>query len=252
MLLTEYLPAVGPVIIAIIIVVIFTRYDKSSVLYRTRIQELDSANHGLVTQLVQIQQKLDVLQKMYDQLHEECVQFRKKYDTTNVVILGIWPTIKNAAPLNTKKEIAAVFNSGFEYTEISGSITRRSIVDELDRKEYTVLHIGGHASAEGVYLSDTDLAHPGWWARLVEHSTIRAVFILACDTLSVSDALYDAGIEYVIAVRSAISDQDAVAFAESFYRQLRKDFDIVSAFSIARLVLSPDNMNMVELRHRRG
>ena len=207
----------------------------------------------LVTQLLTLQGNYNELLEKYNKLVLVNADDGLIYKP---IVLGIWPNVPEAAKLNIKSEIDAIFNSGFDYTEIT-DVTRQTLVDEVRRKEYIIAHIGAHASREGILISGNDILRPGWWAKLFEDSTIYIVVLLACESLEISDALYDAGIDYVIGIRSQIADSEAVKFAETFYKQLRREFiehgkgaSIEKAFATAQLVVSTEYANMITLRHR--
>lgn len=103
--------------------------------------------------------------------------------------------------------------------------TRTSIENELRRRRqdntlYPWLHVTAHAGEEGIMLTD-GIAPPSFWNDML--TGVQVVFLAACQTASVADAL--AGMVTVIYVLEDIDNRDASDFTYAFWRRMREHGD---------------------------
>lgn len=100
------------------------------------------------------------------------------------------------------------------------------------------LHYSGHGSPESLFFENRGLAEvisQEKIARLVSNkfgSTFQLVFVSACHSSSVGQAIADAGVRHVVCVdeRSKISDAAALAFTVAFYFALVNGCSVRMAF----------------------
>lgn len=112
---------------------------------------------------------------------------------------------------------------------------RQQLEDELRRRRqdgtlYTWVHITAHATAEGIRLRD-GVADPSFWNETL--IGIKVVFLAACQTAAVADAL--AGMVTVVYVLEDIENRDASAFTYAFWRRMREHGDPQRAYRQAVL-----------------
>lgn len=103
--------------------------------------------------------------------------------------------------------------------------TKSSVAAELRRRRqdgtlYKWLHVAAHADDSGIQLLD-GVADPHWWNEHLEG--IEVVFLAACKTATVADAL--AGMTTVIFVLDEITHADAGDFTYAFWRRLKEHSD---------------------------
>lgn len=112
---------------------------------------------------------------------------------------------------------------------------RQQLEEELRRRRqdgtlYTWVHITAHATPEGIRLKD-GVADPSFWNETL--TGIKVVFLAACQTAAVADAL--AGMVTVVYVLEDIENRDASAFTYAFWRRMREHGDPVRAYRQAVL-----------------
>lgn len=168
-------------------------------------------------------------------------------------VLGVWP---ESLPLNTAGEKEAISKTGLEYDALEGpSASREGIVEQLGLREYSILEIGAKGGGIGIKLSD-GIASPTWWAQLARQHHIDIFIVLANESSkpgvdNVADALFNAGVKYVISVDSSITDVDAVKFAKMFYRRLSRGVPLAKAVDYAKLVITDAGSDTIKLRERK-
>lgn len=168
-------------------------------------------------------------------------------------VLGVWP---DSLPLDTEGEKNAVSKTGLEYEALEGvEASREGIVEQLGLREYSILEIGAKGGGIGIKLSD-GIAPPTWWAQLARQHHIDIFIVLANESSkpgvdNVADALFNAGVKYVISVDSSITDVDAVKFAKMFYRRLSRGVPLAKAVDYAKLVITDAGSDTIKLRERK-
>src|SRR3990167_7378492 len=125
--------------------------------------------------------------------------------------------------------------------------TKTMISDELRRHRqddnlYPWLHITAHANEEGIQLAD-GLAPPAFWNDIL--SGVQVVFLAACQTANVADAL--AGMVTVVYVLEDIDNRDASDFTYAFWRRMREHGDPVQAYRQA-VVEAPQIAEFTDIR----
>lgn len=125
--------------------------------------------------------------------------------------------------------------------------SKRTIEEELRRRRqdgtlYPWLHITAHASPEGIQLGD-GIADPTWWNERLQG--IQVVFLAACQTAAVADAL--AGLVTVVFVHEDIGDRDASDFTYAFWRRMKEGADPHQAYRQA-LFEAPQIAEFVDIR----
>lgn len=173
-----------------------------------------------------------------------------------IVILGLWPHMTGTPPLSARAEADAMANSGLDYSPLMGEeADRRRIVRELGRRNYTVIHIGGHGQATtvvgdslegGIILAD-GLANPAWWARLASSSKLLLFVIMGCETDDLGDALLRAGVPAVVTCQRGLADRQAVQFTLGLYENLAEGMGLAEAVSYAKLTLDSAAAEMIRL-----
>lgn len=113
--------------------------------------------------------------------------------------------------------------------------TKISVENELRRRRqdntlYPWLHVTAHASDDGIMLTD-GIAPPSYWNDILYG--VQVVFLAACKTASVADAL--AGMVTVVYVLEDIENQDASDFTYAFWRRMREHGDPYRAYKQAEI-----------------
>lgn len=129
------------------------------------------------------------------------------------------------------------------------SADRASIDNELRRRRqdgtlYRWLHITAHADESGIALAD-GVADPAWWSERLDG--IEVVFLAACKTATVADAL--AGLTTVIFVQEDIENRDAADFTYAFWRQMKEHGDPRRAYNQA-IQDTPQVAEFTDIRSR--
>jgi hypothetical protein len=127
--------------------------------------------------------------------------------------------------------------------------SKATVDDELRRRRqdgslYWWLHITAHADDAGIALAD-GIAPPSWWSERLDG--IKVVFLAACRTAAVADAL--AGLCTVIFVHEDIDNRDAADFTYAFWRRMREHGDPQAAYRQA-ILETPQVSEYTDIRVR--
>lgn len=206
--------------------------------YEARIQELERRVDFLVEQL----QKAGI--QIRDLEHQLATQPPVSRETDTIakpllLICGANATMCDADRLALRRA-----QVGFHRLYHA---TKTMIDDELRRRRqdstlYPWLHITAHAGPEGIHLAD-GIADPAWWNERLQG--IHVVFLAACQTAAVADAL--AGLVTVVFVHEDIGDRDASDFTYAFWRRLKEGGDPHHAYRQA-LFETPQIAEFVDIR----
>ncbi len=161
-----------------------------------------------------------------------------------VVVLGLWPSNSD---LNTRAEIDKVFSSGIQYISMDGNVSKRTVVSALERERPAILHFGGHATEEGTEFDD-GTALIGWWSNIAQRFPFRLVFLNACSSLTIVDAMSDAGVVAVVGTRGEIKDTVALEFAGEFYNRLMRGQSVGEAAALAKLTMEHIDAELIAVR----
>lgn len=160
-----------------------------------------------------------------------------------VTVLGIWP----ASDLSIRAEIDAIFRSGIKYEVLDSNVTRSRLLAEVDRLKPGILHVGAHATADGVQLDD-GLSLLGWWRNLAALYPFSLVVLNACESLDIVDSMQDAGVTAVVGMRKEIGDRVAVEFARQFYGWLLRGRTVQAAATLSKMGLSHTDAELIVAR----
>lgn len=160
-----------------------------------------------------------------------------------VVVLGIWPS----SDLSIRAEIDAIFRSGIKYEVLDQTVTRGLLLAEVDRLKPTILHVGAHATVDGVQLDD-GIALVGWWRNLAALYPFSLAVLNACESLDIVDAMNDAGVSAVVGMRKEIGDTVAVEFARQFYGWLLRGRTVQAAVTLTKLGLKHTDAELIVAR----
>lgn len=160
-----------------------------------------------------------------------------------VTVLGIWP----ASDLSIRAEIDAIFRSGIKYEVLDSNVTRSRLLAEVDRLKPAILHVGAHATADGVQLDD-GLSLVGWWRNLAALYPFSLVVLNACESLDIVDSMQDAGATAVVGMRKDIGDRVAVEFARQFYGWLLRGRTVQAAATLSKMGLAHTDAEMIVAR----
>lgn len=217
-------------------------YEAQLAVSERKIQELEARVNWLFAQLVAAGGKVP------DQMPATIsVLPPPPFTSTPVSVLGIWP----ATDLSIRAEIDAIFRSGVQYAVIDSDVTKRRVLAEVDRTRPAILHVGAHATAEGVLLDDGE-APVGWWRKLAQRYPFRLVVLNACESLDIVDAMQDAGVMAVVGMRKEISDKMAVLFAAEFYGWLMRGQTVAESVFLAKMALDYTDAELVDVRDKSG
>ena len=109
------------------------------------------------------------------------------------------------------------------------------LVDTLTQyhKELLILHFGGHADSEYLYLKDSGGHVAGLAENMSLHPQLKLVFLNGCNTQAQAKQYLDFGVPAVIATTCSVADGQAMQFAKGFYTALAKGHTLKEAFSRA-------------------
>ena len=132
------------------------------------------------------------------------------------------------------------------------------LLNKLAEREYHVIHYMGHgdfnADAGGMLLLEREDGSPDrvtgdFFAMSLADQPLRLVFLNACKTgttsvrsgvhpfAGVATALIRERVPAVVAMQFPISDQAAIAFAQTFYQRIAQGFPVDAAVAEGRKVL---------------
>ena len=100
-----------------------------------------------------------------------------------------------------------------------------------------ILHFGGHAHGQGLFLEDERARASGLAGLLQVQKNIKLVFLNGCHTQAQAERYLDAGIPMVIATTQALPDKDATLFSDYFYHALTREYSVEEAFRSATSAL---------------
>lgn len=223
-------------------------------------QELENNQSLLLSQLRMANIKIGKQEDKIIELNDKVRELERVAPITPVEVkpfagrvLGVWP---DSLPLDTEGEKSAVSKTGLEYDALEGiEASREGIVEQLGLREYSILEIGAKGGGIGIKLAD-GIAPPTWWAKLAREHHIDIFIVLANESSkpgidNIADALFNAGVKYVVSVDNSITDIDAVKFAHMFYRRLSRGVPIAKAVDYAKLVITDSGSDTIKLRERK-
>jgi hypothetical protein len=121
--------------------------------------------------------------------------------------------------------------------QLCPAVKGESLQTHLSTKNPHLLHFCCHGSKDG-----TLLLKEGWFniGRIVGHNCgeLHGVFVNACDSISLKDALLENGAGFVVVCNRKVGDEAAKVFAGQFYTQLFIGRSLYDAFEAGRLQLS--------------
>ena len=232
----------------------FTDLQAEITVYKDALRAKDAENGNLKLESSKRDEKIAALTAKVQQMEETIARLTRELEqygmtektdkgAQSMSILAIWPTAPGQASLDTAGEADALYNSGYLYTALRGNQANRvGVVLEIDRVRPTIIQMGGHGTAEGIWLSD-GIAEPGWWGEAVAGKNIELMVLLSChssqqDEINISDALIRVGVRAVISCDDAIADGAAVRFAELLYAKMSEGLSLPLAVRRAKLGVS--------------
>lgn len=170
-------------------------------------------------------------------------------------ILAIWPEYPNLSQYHNI-DARQLYDTTLNYMPLRGQeATRTGIVRALSHGSFNILEIVTHGENGSINLTD-GLVSPGWWGRLAQTYPLELVVMLACESSTpiaqnVTQALLNAGVNYVISADRQLDAMDAIKFTSIFYSNLVKGQTIKEAYNWARLVMTQPSIEMVKLHERK-
>lgn len=198
--------------------------------YQRKISELEIRVDWLFGQLVNAGVKVPPME-------------RAKSQSKPPVALGVWPE----SDLDIRGEMDAIYRSGLRYEPLDSNVTKGRILAVLRRVKPEILHVGAHATRDGIMLDD-GLALVGWWRSITAIHPFRLVVLNACESLEIVEAMYDTGALSVVGMSKEIADSVAVAFAKEFYDLLLGGLGVEEAAYQAKLTLAHTDAERIAAR----
>lgn len=130
------------------------------------------------------------------------------------------------SPLHRKGVIELVREESLEGEELPRLI--RQYKDRL-----LLFHFAGHADGSAISLEDGEHYSAGLARVLGLEGGLQFLFLNGCATQEQAAPYLEAGIPVVLATTRAISDADAVRFADHFYHALVHDYSLQDAYTSA-------------------
>lgn len=171
---------------------------------------------------------------------------------TRKTLLAIWPS--SVGDLDLNREDAQIWTKAttYHYEVLDVNVTRERVILYLNDLRPYLVHVGSHATVEGVQLDD-GIASPGWWGRVMQLYPPEIVFVNACSSEEVVQAIYEAGVPNVVGYRTEVLDNVAIAVARNFYHWINRGLDIRDAIERTRLALEfQDDRFFVRTREKTG
>lgn len=116
---------------------------------------------------------------------------------------------------------------------VSGKVTVASIMDKVDAGSFDVLWFATHGSESGIVLSD-DMLSADILAQIARRCGAKLVFLNACDSERVANAIYAAVQVPVICTIAETMDYAAYFTGRAFASDLAKGVDFSEAFRRSR------------------
>lgn len=142
-------------------------------------------------------------------------------------VLLVAPAISDL-PL-VKNEVQRIIDSGLTVTELSGNVSHGTLLDAVISGKYDVFWYCGHATANGIALSDGELVASELVPML--RNRFRLVFLNSCDTRETAQALQNDTDAAVIATIAEVLDRLAFQTGALFAEALHKTGDIYTAYN---------------------
>lgn len=131
--------------------------------------------------------------------------------------------------INALDEISSIL-IGNEVNALTGVVTRRDLERELESRPYDVIHFAQHGNSGVLHMSDGPVTVEWLTRRIARQSSLKLVFINACDSIETGAAIHNATGCVVISYARPISDRVASRFAEDVYGAIRSGASVHSAF----------------------
>ena len=97
-----------------------------------------------------------------------------------------------------------------------------------------IFHYSGHADGKHLYFNGQAGHSAGLAELLALQQSLKLVFLNGCRSQAQAEQYIVAGVPAVLATTTVINDNEALAFAENFYRALANRHSILEAFKAAR------------------
>ncbi len=237
-----------PITISIVLLFYATRNSELFIPMKRDEYELHKDVENLKDLLIEMtvnwkhaEERITQQQIVIEQLRNELDSFKFISNSNKVNILVI--AVQND-DLDIDKELLSIFNSGIDYTVLSNNVTKSSILKELARNSYEIIHVISHADENGIHLSN-DIAESGWWLRVKQQYRINLLFLNACKTLDIVDKFYDNSC--AIGTTGDVKDVDAILFAKDFYNWFANGKTAKESFDLAKLSLSTKASRLVRI-----
>jgi hypothetical protein len=146
------------------------------------------------------------------------------------------------APLRVTMESNAVQtiladmpDKGFEIRTLS-EVSTAGLVEFLTSNDQglEVLHYCGHANSNALAFSGNSADAQRLAERLRFCKNLKLVFLNGCQTKGQVRFFHEAGVPYILATSAKVKDDEAIWFAEQFYKYLARGHDVEEAFEKAR------------------
>jgi hypothetical protein len=129
--------------------------------------------------------------------------------------------------------------AGLSVDALVGGVTEQELSDTLLGGDYNVLHCASHGDGDGFVLGDTFM-DGGLLGRMLSQHDVRLALLLSCHSNGFAAAVAANGVDFVVAMTCAGTNEVARRFAREFYRYLVKINSVPRAFGYAQSRLSAD------------
>jgi CHAT domain/Effector-associated domain 11 len=198
--------------------------------------------------------------------------------TTNDTILFLASNPVDTSELDLNEEFVKIHtklqNSKYKLNS-AWAVTADSLQDAILNYEPRILHFSGHGSGSGgsaggagtraigrvtkspagIYVKNEDTgtkqmisgnALAGLFKVCRKIFNLEVVLLNACHSKEQAQAIFGAGIPYVIGMNTAVYDETAIEFAASFYRGLAKRGNVEIAFELAVASIALNDLKGVD------
>lgn len=211
---------------------------------RTEIKDLQTTIATLTRQLVDAFEKIRQL---------EAKQFTNPIPVSRFQLPELLVLFGPNAAI-TARDKSGLHQEGIDF-ESRNPATRQNIIEELvsrreDRRKLRWLHISSDADARGVLLATEDgtpdIVEPEWWRDHITEAEV--IFVAACKGTRIATQLA-ALCEWLVYFRENVDNNDAAAFAGTFWGDVVCGATVEAAYAKARQRV-PGVRDFVALRHR--
>lgn len=135
--------------------------------------------------------------------------------------------------LSVLPEVDAMFDLGYSPQVVQGAVTRDRVFQVIRNRQFDIIHYAGHASREGITLSDGVLDGPSL-VQIAKGCGTDMLFLNGCDTVELGQMLVDEHVPIVICTLRSVNDVMARETAQLFYKAFAQTGDARASYNMSK------------------